>query len=85
LEQYKVQYTKMSNKYQGKNYPIILILHLDVKTEVQKYQEMLESREALISATGFALDHVIEQAKLELGALYAAAQALPSDGSNLQT
>ena len=31
---------------------------------------MLESREALISATGFALDHVIEQAKLELGTLY---------------
>ena len=31
---------------------------------------MLESREALISATGFALDHVIEQARLELGALY---------------
>jgi len=31
---------------------------------------MLESREALISATGFALDHVIEQARFELGALY---------------
>jgi hypothetical protein len=31
---------------------------------------MLESREALISATGFALDHVIEQAKIELGNLY---------------
>ena len=41
-----------------------------MKSEVQKYQEMLESREALISATGFALDHVIEQARLELGALY---------------
>ena len=44
--------------------------YLDMKSEVQKYQEMLESREALISATGFALDHVIEQARLELGALY---------------
>jgi len=43
---------------------------LDMKSEVHKYQEMLESREALISATGFALDHVIEQAKLELGSLY---------------
>ena len=43
---------------------------LDMKCEVTKYQEMLESREALISATGFALDHVIEQAKIELGALY---------------
>ncbi len=41
-----------------------------MKHEVQKYQEMLESREALISATGFALDHVIEQAKHELAALY---------------
>lgn len=41
-----------------------------MKIEVQKYQEMLESREALISATGFALDHVIEQARFELGALY---------------
>jgi hypothetical protein len=41
-----------------------------MKCEVTKYQEMLESREALISATGFALDHVIEQAKMELGALY---------------
>ena len=41
-----------------------------MKAEVQKFQEMLESREALISATGFALDHVIEQARLELGALY---------------
>ena len=39
-----------------------------MKCEVQKYQEMLESREALISATGFALDHVIEQARFELGA-----------------
>lgn len=42
-----------------------------MKCEVSKYQEMLESREALISATGFALDHVIEQAKIELGNLYA--------------
>lgn len=42
-----------------------------MKCEVTKYQEMLESREALISATGFALDHVIEQAKMEIGALYA--------------
>ena len=41
-----------------------------MKCEVTKYQEMLESREALISATGFALDHVIEQAKIELGNLY---------------
>jgi hypothetical protein len=41
-----------------------------MKCEVQKYQEMLESREALISATGFALDHVIEQARFELGAHY---------------
>lgn len=39
-----------------------------MKCEVQKYQEMLESREALISATGFALDHVIEQARFELEA-----------------
>lgn len=31
---------------------------------------MLDSREALISATGFALDHVIEQARFELGAHY---------------
>jgi hypothetical protein len=31
---------------------------------------MLESREALLSATGFALDHVIEQANFELGSLY---------------
>jgi hypothetical protein len=31
---------------------------------------MLESREALISATQFALDHVIEQARFELGSLY---------------
>jgi len=45
-----------------------------MKVEVHKYQEMLESREALISATGFALDHVIEQAKHELGALYAPQQ-----------
>lgn len=37
---------------------------------MKKYQEMLESREALISATGFALDHVIEQAKVELANLY---------------
>jgi len=43
---------------------------IDMKSEVRKYQEMLESREALISATGFALDHVIEQAKIELGTLY---------------
>jgi len=42
---------------------------------VQKYQEMLESREALISATGFALDHVIEQARYELGALYSRGNA----------
>ena len=42
-----------------------------MKCEVTKYQEMLESREALISATGFALDHVIEQAKIELTNLYA--------------
>lgn len=39
---------------------------------------MLESREALISATGYALDHVIEQAKLELGGLYASQN--PSNG-----
>jgi hypothetical protein len=44
---------------------------IDMKCEVSKYQEMLESREALISATGFALNHVIEQAKIELGNLYA--------------
>ena len=44
-----------------------------MKCEVQKYQEMLESREALISATGFALDHVIEQARFELGAHYGVA------------
>ena len=42
-----------------------------MKCEVTQYYEMLESREALISATGFALDHVIEQAKIELGNLYA--------------
>lgn len=52
---------------------------------------MLESREALISATGFALDHVIEQAKFELGALYGGQNihqktAAAEDGSNnLQT
>lgn len=62
-----------------------------MKSEVQKYQEMLESREALISATGFALDHVIEQAKFELGALYGGQNihqktAAAEDGSNnLQT
>ena len=43
---------------------------------------MLESREALISATGFALDHVIEQARFELGALYCVA---PSNNSNEST
>ena len=63
-----------------------------MKSEVLKYQEMLESREALISATGFALDHVIEQARFELGALYGGQNihhqitAAAEDGSNnLQT
>ena len=50
-----------------------------MKCEVQKYQEMLESREALISATGFALDHVIEQARFELGQLYSGGQQ-PAEG-----
>jgi hypothetical protein len=49
-----------------------------MKAEVRKYQEMLESREALVSATGFALDHVIEQAKHELGGLYG---IITSEGS----
>jgi len=44
---------------------------------------MLESREALISATGFALEHVIEQARFELGALYGIqpSKEAASDGS----
>lgn len=41
-----------------------------MQEQVQTYQEMFESREALVSATGLALDHVIEQAKFELGALH---------------
>jgi hypothetical protein len=54
------------------------------KTEdVQKYQEMLESREALISATGFALDHVIEQAKVELANLYNNSNSNSSNGKSL--
>jgi hypothetical protein len=58
-------------KVSVKHYSFSFFLNLlDMKCEVSKYQEMLESREALISATGFALDHVIEQAKIELGALY---------------
>jgi hypothetical protein len=78
----------MQNKYQGKLTPHTK--DVDMKTEVQKYQEMLESREALISATGFALDHVIEQAKLELGSLYGQQfqqTTAPAEGgsSNLQT
>lgn len=51
-----------------------------MKHEVLKYQEMLESREALISATGFALDHVIEQAKHELSALYNSSAASATRG-----
>lgn len=78
----------MQNKYQGKFKPHTI--YVDMKTEVQKYQEMLESREALISATGFALDHVIEQAKLEMGTLYGQQfqqTTAPVEGgsSNLQT
>ena len=41
---------------------------------------MLESREALISATGFALDHVIEQARFELGQLYGVHPASMTEG-----
>lgn len=58
LECYKEAHDKAHNKQKGKK-PLTLI-HKDMKCEVAKYQEMLESREALISATGFALDHVIE-------------------------
>lgn len=44
---YKDSFNKIESKYTS------------MKAELQKYKDQLENREALISATELALDHVI--------------------------
>ncbi|CDW84682.1 UNKNOWN [Stylonychia lemnae] len=65
IEYYQEHYNSLLNNYNSKVQKISLFI-VEQKDDNQKCKEKLSNRDALIQATKFALDHVIENAKQEV-------------------